>query len=100
MLSVWPMESGPSDPPAVDLNKTLLEVNGWWAVIPLLIPVLIAIGPLIVRKQVMRVIAAVVMGAFVLVSGFSIGLFYLPACVLMVLANCVGDSTKIRDLSP
>ena len=27
MLSVWPMKSGLSDPPAVDLNKALLEVK-------------------------------------------------------------------------
>lgn len=63
-----------------------------------MIPVFIAMVPLIVRKQVVRIIAAVVMGAFVLISGFSIGMFYFPAGVLMVLAAC--DSAKVRDVLP
>jgi hypothetical protein len=62
-------------------HKTLLQVNGAWVVIPVLFPVLVALVPLIFRNQAVRVIAAIVMGAYVLVSGFSIGLFYLPgAC--------------------
>ena len=81
-------------------HKTLMEVNGVWAVIPVMIPVLIATVPLIFRKQAVRVIAAILMGAFALVSGFSIGLFYLPAGVFMVLAACVGDSAKTRGLFP
>jgi hypothetical protein len=32
-------------------------------------------------------------GLFVLISGYSIRMFYLPARVLMLLAACVGDST-------
>jgi len=81
-------------------HKTLLQVNGVWAVIPLMIPVLIALVPLIFRNQAVRIIAAIVMGAFALVSGFSIGMFYLPAGVLIVLAAYVQDSAKIRDLFP
>ena len=80
-------------------RSTLLQINGVWAVIPVMIPVLIALMPLIFRNQAVRIIAAIVMGAFALVSGFSIGLFYLPAGVLMV-AACVADSGRIRDMAP
>ena len=45
----------------------------------------------------MRIVAAIMMDAFGLIV-FSIGLFYLPAGVLMLLAACVEDSAKIRDL--
>jgi hypothetical protein len=38
-----------------------------------------------------RIVAAIVMGAFVLTCGFSMGMFYLPAGVLMLLAACVED---------
>lgn len=45
-----------------------------------------------------RIAATVVMGAFVLVCGFSIGLFYLPADIVMVLAACVEESARLRDV--
>ena len=97
-LLLWPVYSGfDGERPT---HKTLLEVNGVWAVIPVMIPVLIALVPLVFRNQAVRVIAAIVMGAYVLVSGFSIGIFYLPAGFLMVLAACIRDSAKIRDLIP
>jgi hypothetical protein len=39
-----------------------------------------------------------VMGGFVFISGFSIGLFFLPAGILVLLSACVKDSTRLRDL--
>ena len=59
-------------------------------------PVLVSLVPLVVRKQAVRIVAAIVIGLFVLISGFSIGMFYLPAAVLMLLAACVEDSAKWR----
>jgi hypothetical protein len=78
-------------------HATLIQVNGEWAIIPVMFPVVVAFVPLVVPRQVVRTIAAVVMGGFALIS-FSIGLFYLPAGVLMVLAACVEDSARSRDL--
>jgi hypothetical protein len=54
------------------------------------VPRLGALVPLVFRKQAVRIIAAIVIGAFALIS-FSIGLFYLPAGILMALAGCVED---------
>jgi hypothetical protein len=34
----------------------------------------------------------------VVIGGFTIGLFYLPAAILMLLASCVADSAKLRDV--
>jgi hypothetical protein len=77
---------------------TLLQVNGKWVIVPVMFPVLVTLAPLVVRRQVVRVVAAIVLGGFVLISGFSIGLFYLPAGVLLLLAACVEDSAKFRDI--
>lgn len=49
----------------------------------MIFPVLVALVPLVFRRQVVRIVAAIVMGGFVFISGFSIGLFYLPAGILM-----------------
>jgi hypothetical protein len=79
-------------------QATLLQVNGPWAIIPVMFPVLIALTPLVFRKQAVRIAAAIVMGGFALISGFSIGLFYFPAAILMLLAPCVEPSAKFRDV--
>jgi hypothetical protein len=67
--------------PVYNNGQTLLKVNGPRVFGVLAIPVVIAIVPLIFPK--LRVTAAVVMFVFVLIGGFSIGLFYGPSVVLL-----------------
>src|SRR5260370_38634618 len=82
-LLVWPVYSGFHD--GRPTRATLVEINGEWVIVPVMFPVLVALVSLVVRKQVVRIIAAIVMGGSALIS-FSIGLFYLPAGILMALA--------------
>lgn len=95
-LLVWPVYSGFDGERST--HSTLIHVNGWWVIVPVLFPALIVLVPLLIRKQTVRIVAAIVMGAFVLISGFSIGLFYLPAGIVMLLAACVEDTAQFRDL--
>jgi hypothetical protein len=95
-LLIWPVYSGFNGERPT--HATLLQINGWWAVAPVIFPVLVSLIPLVVRRQAMRIVAAIVMGGFVFISGFSIGMFYLPAGILMLLAACVEDSARLRDL--
>ena len=78
--------------------RTLIQMNGGWVIAPVMFPVLVALVPLVFRRQSVRIIAAIVMGGFVLISGFSIGMCYLPAGILMLLAACVEDSARWRDI--
>ena len=66
-LLVWPVYSGFDG--VRTTQATLLQVNGYWALVPVGFPVVI--------------------GGFSFISGFSVGLFYLPAAVTMLLAACV-----------
>ena len=91
-LLVGPVYSGSNG--GRPTQATLLQVNGPWVIIPVMFPVLIALMPLVFRKQAVRIAAAIVMGAFVLIS-FSIGLFYFPAAILMLLASCVEPSASL-----
>jgi hypothetical protein len=59
-------------------------------------PVIIALLPLLHYRKTVRIIATILPGGFVLVA-MSIGLFYLRAAVLTLLAACVGESAKVRD---
>jgi len=83
---------GTSHPPDAAASQRLV------AVVPVMFPVLVTLLPLLLRKQAERIIAAIAIGAFVFVSGFSIGMFYLPAGILMLLTACVDDSARLRDL--
>jgi hypothetical protein len=95
-LLVYPVYSGfDGERPT---HSTLLRVNGAWVIVPVMFPVVVAMVPLLIRKQAARIVATVVMGTFVLISGFSIGMFYLPAGILMLLAACVEDSAKFSDV--
>jgi hypothetical protein len=93
-LLVWPVYSGFQDnQPA---RATLVAINGLYAIIPVMFPVFVALLPLMVRKQAVRVVAAILIGGFSLVA-LSIGLFYLPAAILMVLAACVADTGELAE---
>jgi hypothetical protein len=72
----------------------LVQQNGAWVIVPVTFPVVIALLPVLVRKQAVRISATVIMWGFALIAGFSIGLFYLPAAIMMLLAACVGDSGR------
>jgi hypothetical protein len=54
--------------------------------IPMLLPVLVALIPVVFPRRGVRIAAAVLLGAFVVVASFTIGLFYAPATVAMVVA--------------
>lgn len=89
-LLVWPVYSGfDGERPT---HSTLLRVNGPWVIVPVMFPVFVAMVPLFVRRQAIRIVATIVMGAFVFVTGFSIGTFYVPAAIAMLLAFLRRDS--------
>ena len=59
---------------------------------------LVALLPLIIRKKAARMAAAIAMGAFVLLTSFSIGVVYLPAGLLMWAAACMDPSANFSDI--
>ena len=77
---------------------TIVAENGLWVVVPLCIPpVLAALGMIAVarrRRALVWVLGGVLLG-FAVLSGFSIGLFYLPAAIALLLsARLTGWSRK------
>jgi hypothetical protein len=106
MLLFLPIYSGTTTPPVnvntgvatgqpVAMSATLLEVNGPRVFIPLVIPVVLAgLGLLaVLRAKRWRLlfvwIAAFLLAVFVLITGFSIGMFYVPAMILSMTAAIV-----------
>jgi hypothetical protein len=50
------------------------------------VPAIVVPLPLLVQRRAVRVGGAVVMGMWCFLTGFSIGLFFVPCLVLMILA--------------
>ena len=57
-----------------------------------------ALIALLLSKEGVRIVATILIGGFALIAGFTIGLFYLPAAILLLLASCVPDAAKLRDV--
>jgi len=81
-------------------SATLIEVNGLGILVPLSVPVFIALLPLVFPKLAVRICATIVIWGFAFLGGFSIGLFYIPSALALLLGTCVDSSAKIRDLFP
>lgn len=68
-------------------HLTLLEDQGLAALIPLLLPVVLAAAPLVFRGPAALRPAAWLLAGFNLLAGFTVGLFYLPSTALLFVAT-------------
>jgi hypothetical protein len=89
LLLVLPSYSGwSSESPLVQQHATLLQVNGPRA--------LIALVPVLLPKWWLRLVAGLVLDAFVAVGDFSIGLLYAPSAAIMLLAGLLSALVSKR----
>jgi hypothetical protein len=75
-------------------GETLLGIAGYWLVVVLTVPVIIATAPLLWRRRGARLTAALLLLLFSLVGSFSVGLFYLPSCVAMFAAAALRGESR------
>jgi hypothetical protein len=88
----WPMYAAFGLDGSITKRATLVEVNGAWSFLPVSLPVIIAIAAVVFANRAVRIVAAVLMSAFALLGGMTIGLYYLPAAIVMVVAACVPET--------
>jgi hypothetical protein len=71
-------------------SSTLVQSDGWTVLLPLAVPVLLAAAPTVLRRPRARraalLAAGVLLPVFVILAAASIGLFYAPAALAMVVA--------------
>ncbi|MBZ5596576.1 MAG: hypothetical protein LAP39_30410 [Acidobacteriia bacterium] len=96
LLLIVPTYSVTSSESPVVRHATLLEVNGPQALFSLAIPVLIALVPVLIPKCLMRIISGLLLAAFVVLGGFTIGLFYFPSAFLMLMAGLLSAPVRKR----
>ena len=68
-----------------------LSVNGSWILVVASVPVLIALVPLLVPRRVVRVIAAVLLWICCVIALFSVGIFFVPAAIVLTIAAALPD---------
>ena len=85
-------QSGPGPLQTMELEtayRSLLQTEGVSVLVAAGLPVLVALVPLAFaagrHARRAEIVSAVVLGGFVVVAGFSIGLFYLPAALAAAL---------------
>jgi hypothetical protein len=79
--------------PSYSDGQTLLEVNGPWVFVVLLIPIALTLPSVIAgssTRTLYTASCALALSIFCFISGFSIGFFYVPAAALLVVAGAVG----------
>ena len=73
---------------SIDPGRTLLAANGPRALIAIAFPLMFVLAPLLANDRTLRrqigIFSALLLFGFVLIGGFSIGLFYLPAAIAML----------------
>ncbi|MGZ4131647.1 MAG: hypothetical protein ACXVWF_01250 [Actinomycetota bacterium] len=67
-------------------SATGLAVNGSWILVVVSVPVVLALVPVLLRYRPVRVVSAVLLWACCVVGALSIGMFFLPAAILMTIA--------------
>ena len=97
-VSVTPVGPDGTGGERVHTTSSMVEVNGWWVLIPLLVPVILtAIGllatfspsPRKASRFVSMWAVAILLIVFCLLGMFSIGVFYLPAALLLLASTVI-----------
>ena len=90
--------SGGVRPVVEETRQTLLEVNGPQVLVPLAVPIALAMVPLAFPRsrwrRVIQATAATLVSTFVVLTGFSIGMAYFPSAVLLFAAAALGTGKR------
>jgi hypothetical protein len=67
-------------------HATSFAVNGSWVLVVVAVPVLVALIPTLMRRRTARVVSAVLLWIGCVVGMWSVGMFFVPAAILMTVA--------------
>jgi len=67
-------------------NVSMFHTDGAWVLIVVSVPVLVALVPVLMHRRTARVVSSVLLWIGCLVGMFSVGMFFIPAAILMTVA--------------
>ncbi|MDP9331198.1 MAG: hypothetical protein M3P11_11240 [Actinomycetota bacterium] len=78
--------SGPVQTVSRSYRVSMFQTNGAWVLVVVLVPVLVALIPVLVRHRKAAIVSAVLLWTSCVIGAFSVGMFFIPAAVLMTVA--------------
>ena len=73
------------------VGQSIFEVDGSWVLVVVSVPVLISLLPTMVPRRAVMAVAAALLWVCCVIGLFSVGLFFVPAAVLMTVAAVARD---------
>jgi hypothetical protein len=80
-------------------GASAFAVNGWWIFVVVSVPVVLALIPVLIHRKVVRAVAAIMLWICCVVALFSVGIFFVPAAILMTIAATRRDAVAAPDAS-
>jgi len=78
-------------------GDSALAVNGWWIVVVVSVPVVLTLIPVLVDHRMARAVASVVLWLCCVVALLSVGIFFVPAAILLTIAAARRDPVPAAD---
>jgi hypothetical protein len=76
-------------------SVSMFQENGAWVLVVVSVPVLVALIPVLVRHRRARIVSAVLLWFGCLLGMLSVGMFFVPAAILMTIAASRGEPAPI-----
>jgi hypothetical protein len=80
-------------------GDSAFAVNGWWILVVVSVPVVLALIPVLIQHKIVRVIATAMLWICCVVALLSVGIFFVPAGILMTIAVTAPDPVAASDAS-
>ena len=81
-------------------HATGFAVNGSWILVVVSVPALVAFVPVLVHRRSARVVSAVLLWVGCVVGMLSVGMFFVPAAILMTIATSHRPSIVASPMPP
>jgi hypothetical protein len=76
-------------------SATGLSVNGPWILIVVSVPVVLTLIPVLVHRRAARIVSAALLWIGCLLGMLSVGIFFLPAAILLTIAAAKRDDPVV-----
>ena len=82
---------GPGGGETRSYSVSLISSEGVWVLVVVAVPILIALAGALIPARAARIVSTALLWAFCVLGLLTIGIFFVPAAVLMTAAAAVGD---------
>jgi hypothetical protein len=76
-------------------NGSMFQTDGSWVLVVVSVPVLLALVPVLIRYRAARIVSAALLWVGGLVGMWSVGIFFVPAAIVMTIAAAWRESALV-----